>query len=993
MSNRRRVIDRKKRDLAATKRSQRQVSELALNEDEESHLIDLLAQLEGVNLKTAAEIEAIHIANNPKNETQSKKKQKDESSSGSEGSSDEDEDGSSSSESDEETEEDVETVEIKELTTNELNLMTREKYMRRLIRTDRFERKLLRLGEVKSAESIAAKIRKTITTPSKSTTILPTPPTGGMKGTVSRKVEGVLPPQAVSATKATSLLGPTVRVSVDIVKDKLRGKPKLLVFSRTIDMSDMLSQIRGKFNNAGNKFNALCMVPPSLNGKYKEKDLDSFKILDELDMMMLEDDTQLVLVAVDKKKLSYIPKELKDHQLPKAHEAMQKLSTPEVDESGAKAGQEEEKASGETPDAVKKEETAKWSEDWSPPDDPENQYVYTPLVANASRSNEIKYTLYQTQQLIHSSKSNIRRDPNKVQDGGERDEGDDDELYTANIKAQRESLPIYAKRDEILQALRDHQVMIVCGETGSGKTTQVAQYVLEEMIHNQLGAQCNIICTEPRRIAAVSVAQRVHEEVYHSYNMYGWNVENSMSSSQTSATSSSSSLVSEASQSSASVKGDESLPVIQPNRHGSYKPELGKGLVGYSVRLDSRASEETRLLYCTTGVLLRKLQSETYLKSVSHIIIDEVHERGVETDFLMTILKQQLANFPHLRIILMSATMQEEKFQAYFNQCPCVYVSGRTFPVTVNYMETIRPLITKAGNNHRPIATKPSNGKFVQSNSKNQDIDENAVPPIFDAEIVADVVSHIIAITSNTNRVIPGAVPTTGVDISVRGEAILVFLSGIHAIEKVQKALRNRTNLRGANIKIHILHSTVPPEQQRRVFKPTSPGEWKIVLATNIAETSITVDDITHVVDSGFMKEQRYNPATGINTLQEVFISRSNGKQRAGRAGRVKPGTCWRLFGEAYYTNGASKLAAAKAASTVSVSTPSTSSSNKGAAVQVSKPVNLPPEAIVQEYSIPEIQRIALEEVILQVLYLRLGRPESFLTQCLSPPVSSVLPT
>ena len=190
----------------------------------------------------------------------------------------------------------------------------------------------------------------------------------------------------------------------------------------------------------------------------------------------------------------------------------------------------------------------------------------------------------------------------------------------------------------------------------------------------------------------------------------------------------------------------------------------------------------------------------------------------------------------------------------------------------------------------------------------------------------------------------PSSVAADGAEV---GEGILVFLSGIQAIEKVNRILRQRVNATSFRDKvfIYILHGSLPPEQQRRVFKKTKNGEWKIVLATNIAETSITVDDITHVIDSGYMKEIRFDPTANVSSLKECVISKAAARQRAGRAGRVRPGHCWKLYTNDFFEGDT-----------------------------------------IDEYPIPEIQRIPLEEVVLQVLLLNLGLPENFLGLCINPP-------
>jgi ATP-dependent RNA helicase DHX36 len=343
----------------------------------------------------------------------------------------------------------------------------------------------------------------------------------------------------------------------------------------------------------------------------------------------------------------------------------------------------------------------------------------------------------------------------------------------------------------------------------------------------------------------------------------------------------------------------------------------------------------------------------------------------------------------------MSATLQEQKFSDYFsnntlsnnnsgksnnssNVCPIVYVSGRCYPVTMHYLPEIERIVNSSSSVVKYSSSSSGkkgnkNNNNSGNNKKKEKGDEsgqqqkhiNDYKPYFDPELIAGLVATIINTSMSNNK--PG---NNNNGNNNRGEAILVFLSGIQAIEKVQKAIPNRlfgshssrhnnnNSNNNSNIMIYILHDSLSAEQQCQVFRKTLPGQYKIVLATNIAETSITVDDVIHVIDSGYMKEQRYDPANGLSILQEVVISRCHAQQRAGRAGRVQQGHCWRLYEEELITN----------------------------------PSNNPwISKLVPEFPLPEIQRIAIEEVVLQVLLLKLGRPEVFLGQCLEPPSLSQL--
>ena len=345
---------------------------------------------------------------------------------------------------------------------------------------------------------------------------------------------------------------------------------------------------------------------------------------------------------------------------------------------------------------------------------------------------------------------------------------------------------------------------VSCGVL-SGKTTQLPAYLLEDLNERGIGGEGYIICTQPRRIAAITVATRVAYEMQES---------------------------------------------------------AGK-TVGYQVRLDNRCGPSTRVVYCTTGVLLRRLQHPDFLASVSHIVVDEVHERQVETDFLMTLLKQNAPRFPHLRLIMMSATMQEKLFSDYFS-CPIIYVEGRCFNVQQHYIAEINKMVAVQQKEVALERGKDAPGRGggegqVKGRGVGQQLipDDKCVAPSFDAERVAEVVIRIIQQYSKRDRIQNFQSETESPPTSQTGDAILVFLSGIAEISKVNKMLRQR-NLSTLNAEVHQLHSSLPNEVQKRVFRKTKPGEWKIVLSTNIAETSVTVEDVTHVVDCGMVKVRRH---------------------------------------------------------------------------------------------------------------------------------------
>lgn len=362
---------------------------------------------------------------------------------------------------------------------------------------------------------------------------------------------------------------------------------------------------------------------------------------------------------------------------------------------------------------------------------------------------------------------------------------------TKSIKEQRQYLPAFACRAELLQLIRENSVVVVVGETGSGKTTQLAQYLYEDGF-----ARGGIIgCTQPRRVAAMSVAKRVAEEV-------GCNV------------------------------GET---------------------VGYAIRFEDVTSPKTLIKYMTDGVLLRETLRDSDLDSYSAIIIDEAHERSLQTDVLLGLLRQIIKRRRDLRLIVTSATMNAERFSEFFGRVPIYTIPGRTFPVEVLF-------------------------------SKN---------PVED--YVEGAVKQALAI--HLTRPLPGD--------------ILIFMTGQEDIEATCELLsdrlntlkeeRDKKNENSADIPdlwILPIYSQLPADLQGRIFQAAPRGVRKCIVATNIAETSLTVDGICFVIDSGYGKVKVYNPRIGMDALQIAPVSQAGANQRAGRAGRTGPGTCFRLFTE-----------------------------------------------------------------------------------------------
>ena len=355
------------------------------------------------------------------------------------------------------------------------------------------------------------------------------------------------------------------------------------------------------------------------------------------------------------------------------------------------------------------------------------------------------------------------------------------------IAETKKSLPVFPFRESFLEAVEQHQVLIVEGETGSGKTTQLPQYLYEAGFCKKINEEgeeitVKIGCTQPRRVAAMSVSARVAEEM--------------------------------------NVKlGNE---------------------VGYSIRFEDCTSERTALHYMTDGMLLRVFLSEPDLKSYSVMIIDEAHERTLHTDILFGLIKDIARFRPDLKLIISSATLDAEKFSEFFDDAPIFRIPGRRFPVDIYY-------------------TKAPEADYI------------------DACVVTILQIHVTQPLGD----------------------ILVFLTGQEEIETAQELLEEKKRKLGSKIKelmIVPIYANLPSDMQAKVFEKTPPNSRKVVLATNIAETSLTIDNIIYVIDPGFNKQNSYNARSGMESLIVTPISKASANQRAGRAGRVAAGKCFRLY-------------------------------------------------------------------------------------------------
>ncbi|KOC71150.1 Putative ATP-dependent RNA helicase DHX33 [Habropoda laboriosa] len=354
-----------------------------------------------------------------------------------------------------------------------------------------------------------------------------------------------------------------------------------------------------------------------------------------------------------------------------------------------------------------------------------------------------------------------------------------------SLQQQRKSLPVYRLRKRLLEEIRRNSTLIIIGETGSGKTTQIPQLLLSSGVAGTSGC---IGITQPRRVAAVSVARRVAQE---------------------------------------------------------QGVETGK-LVGYCVRFEDVTSSQTRIKYLTDGMMVREAMTDEILSDYSVVILDEAHERSVQTDVLLGVVRRaqnlrKLKNLPLLKLLVMSATMDVDKFTKYF-QAPAVYLEGRQHPVKIYH----------------------------------------AVKTQEDYAFSALVTAFQIHRDNPAN------------------EDILVFLTGQEEIEAaVVSARQVAKQLDGQGyppLKVFPLYSALPTHQQLEAFKPSPPGMRKLILSTNVAETSVTIGGIRHVIDTGVVKARTHHPTTGLDVLRVEKVSKAQAWQRTGRAGREAAGKCYRIY-------------------------------------------------------------------------------------------------
>lgn len=428
------------------------------------------------------------------------------------------------------------------------------------------------------------------------------------------------------------------------------------------------------------------------------------------------------------------------------------------------------------------------------------------------------------------------------------------------LRQAQAELPVAKYRDEIIAAVAVEQVVLVAGDTGCGKSTQIPQYL------RQAGYEA-ICCTQPRRIACISLSKRVAHEMLCEY-------------------------------------GSE---------------------VGYQIRFERSKNKHTKIIFMTEGLLLRQLSTEAALTQFDVIVLDEVHERHLHGDFLLGITKCLIKARPELKLVLMSATINVQLFADYFidEKVHVIEVPGRLFPIKMHY----KPMIDDSGG-RQSKAERLSPEPYIQ------------IMQMIDSKYPSEFKMKLI---SNFTKAFYD-VPFFLLPETEKGD-LLIFMSGLKEIETIVEAATEYAE-KDKNWIILSLHSSLSIADQDKVFDYAPDGIRKCIVSTNIAETSVTIDGIRFVVDSGKMKEMSYDPQTKMQRLKEFWISKASAKQRMGRAGRTGPGICYRIYSDKKYNE-------------------------------------------LEEYSQAEIHRVPLESLLLQMISM--GLPDARLFPFIEPPAADAI--
>ncbi|KAA3676381.1 ATP-dependent RNA helicase A [Paragonimus westermani] len=455
----------------------------------------------------------------------------------------------------------------------------------------------------------------------------------------------------------------------------------------------------------------------------------------------------------------------------------------------------------------------------------------------------------------------------------------DNEPNFRSLLEDRAQLPVHPYRRSIMDTITHNRVTLIRGETGCGKTTQVPQFILDSFIESGRGAECSILVTQPRRISAISLAERIAFE----------------------------------------------------------RAEVVGTSVGYSVRFETvHPRPYGSILFCTVGTMARKMESG--LRGVSHIIVDEIHERDVNTDFMLILLREMVQAHRDLRLVLMSATIDTTMFVEYFGECSVLDIEGRTHPVEYYFLEDCIKML----NYVPPPCDERKRKRRLEAEMSAEAVADNC-NLVCGSEYGEDVARSMREITEKEAPFdLIGCLLERIAGMGIPG-AVLIFLPGWNIISMLRKYLQAHPRFGGKDYLILPLHSQVPREDQRLVFRPSPPGVTKLVLSTNIAETSITINDVVFVIDLCLVRMKMFTARNNMTSYSTSWASKTNLEQRRGRAGRVRPGYAFHLCSRARYDR-------------------------------------------LEQHSTPEILRTPLHELALMIKLLRLGSVGDFLMKAMQPP-------